>query len=214
VSTPLRQFSKWWKREVETRPEIPSFRRVWGVARCERDRILADVVDDDELLGLAAMTFLDCVRRFDEEHPPTHGLPRMTSQDRLVYFFGRSLKWKLHDLHRELRRQRPPRRGDSRFRGPRGDKYGAARQPRSRTALLETVERGVACLDEHERALIDLRYWDAETLDDVAGKVGYTNRFRAKRELDRVHHKLRGVFLDEVEDAAMSSEDDYGILAA
>jgi hypothetical protein len=213
VTPRIQQFSQWWQGETQARRGMPAFARLWGLAVHERDRQLRGKVSDSELFELVVTTLLYCARHFDEEHPPKTGLCRARDEDRFVWFFARKLGWELQDHRRRLRRERALR-GDGRYRGPRGEEYEAARQPKSRSALLEMVHRALGRLDENERDLLDLRYWQGAAYEDLAAKMGLNNRFKASREVDRVQAKLRGLVLAEVKDATLLYEDDLGPLQA
>jgi hypothetical protein len=203
---PIEQFDKQWYRQVQARLGLPSLNRLWGLACTLRDLKLGKkTVSDDDLTSFVGEALFSCVNCFDEQHPPKEGLCRRSTEDRFTHFFGRKLSWMLRDHKRKLKRERL-RKGDSSFGGPRGDTYGSARQPKSRTVLFESLHQAMNQLDETEAKLLALRYWKKASFDDM----GFANRFKASRELKRVQAKLRKSVTDELASTVTQYEDDLG----
>jgi RNA polymerase sigma factor (sigma-70 family) len=171
--------------------------RLWKLAIAMKDNKFPEL-SEPELLSLAYDALTDSMPRFDIDHPPKRGVAnRRSTQDRVVYWFGRRLAWAMEHYRRELRSD-TGRKGDQRYEGPQPHHQSLVREARQ-----VLVWDALARLSEREQEIIFLRYWDGATLSEIALKLDMGNRSKAERALDRIHDKLRAIILAEVENALL-----------
>ena len=170
-------------------------RRLWHLAEHLRDKQFHGQVTKYELFSLFADTLLYCLRRFDLTRAPREGAAgRRTLADRFTWFFAHKFVWSLQHYASRLRGD-SGRTGSPLFRGPRGKNLASAVRLESQTGRVAMVRWALGRLDAPSRALVEQRFWEELSMEGLADSLGFADRYAAKRALDRVLRRLKGIIL-------------------